>query len=401
MNNSRRVVLYFLAQCIFYIASSLVHPITPTLIVERGFNAYMFGVSLAAMKIMYFLFSPFWGRLCGILSSRTVIAISCIGYAIGQIGFCYAPTEGLVIAARMFGGVFAGGFFTAVLNYTINTADEERLGRYLILQSTLQSVVSAAGYFIGGMLGLISTEAPFLAQTAALLLAAVIFLRICGNDTAGKQEKPSPARLLREANPFAAFAACRSFVTPLFVVLFAAVALASVGQDAVDQCFNYYLRDQFQLTSAYNGIFKAIIAIISLAANATICVWLIRKTDIRRTVVPITLLSALSILPLLLFDTIVPFVTGYVLFFAFNAIRMPMVQSLGAKMGHGSNSNLAMGLFTSMASLGGIFGALFAGLIYAQGAKLPFLLAFVALLLAGVCSAIYSIALRKRDRGAL
>ena len=48
-----------------------------------------------------------------------------------------------------------------------------------------------------------------------------------------------------------------------------------------------------------------------------------------------------------------------------------------------------MGFYQSMNSLGGIFGALFAGLIYAQGPMLPFILAFVAFGISTVIGFIY------------
>ena len=48
-----------------------------------------------------------------------------------------------------------------------------------------------------------------------------------------------------------------------------------------------------------------------------------------------------------------------------------------------------MGFYQSMNSLGGIFGALFAGLIYKQGPKLPFILAFVAFSIASVVGFVY------------
>ena len=48
-----------------------------------------------------------------------------------------------------------------------------------------------------------------------------------------------------------------------------------------------------------------------------------------------------------------------------------------------------MGFNQSMTSLGGIFGALFAGLIYKQGPMLPFLLAFAAYVAAALIGVIY------------
>ena len=48
-----------------------------------------------------------------------------------------------------------------------------------------------------------------------------------------------------------------------------------------------------------------------------------------------------------------------------------------------------MGFYQSMNSLGGIFGALFAGLIYSKNPMYPFILAFIAFLAATLIGLIY------------
>ena len=58
------------------------------------------------------------------------------------------------------------------------------------------------------------------------------------------------------------------------------------------------------------------------------------------------------------------------------------MQAMVAARSTPENSNAMMGFYQSMNSLGSIFGALFAGLIYAQGPYLPFILAFAAFVLA-------------------
>ena len=57
---------------------------------------------------------------------------------------------------------------------------------------------------------------------------------------------------------------------------------------------------------------------------------------------------------------------------------MPLLQTLIANRATAENSNSMMGFYQSMNSLGSIFGALFAGLIYAANPMYPFILAFLA-----------------------
>ena len=80
-------------------------------------------------------------------------------------------------------------------------------------------------------------------------------------------------------------------------------------------------------------------------------------------------------------------------------IRLPLLQSMVAMRSNQENRNSLMGFYQSMTSLGGIFGALFAGLIYKQGPLLPFLLAFCAYGLSAAIGMVYGRYDRKEKRG--
>lgn len=376
-------------------AANFAHPVTPTFIVERSLDSSMFGVALAAMMTANFLFSPFWGKLCSYIPTKRIMLICCVGYAVGQAIFCAAYTEALVIAGRMFAGIFTGGIFTAMSNYIINTTTDpsQRAGK-LTVQVTIQNVSFAAGYFVGGMLGVISVEATFIMQVITLAASGVLFFLLCEDDTPYKH-KPEKPLTIKEANPFSAFAAAKNFMTPMLLLIFLMMAVTSIGQNSFDQCFNYYIKDQFGLSSAYNGIFKAIIAIVTLAANATICVWLQKKTDTNISFLPVLLCCTVSLGAILFFDTLVPFVAVDIIFFAFNAVRLPLLQNMCAMRASAENSNQIMGFYQAMSSMGGIFGALFAGLMYDTNPLLPFMLAFGAFAVASLICVVYTMRYKK------
>jgi len=398
MKSQTRLFLYYAIIALFSIAANLAHPVTPTFIVERQLDSSMFGVALAVMMTTNFLFAPFWGRLCSYISTRSIMLICAVGYAIGQMVFCAANTEAVVIAGRMFAGIFTGGIFVAFSNYVINTsADPTERAQKLTAQVTIQNVANAVGYFIGGMVGLISVEAAFLTQIAALIGCGLLFRMVCLDDTPFKH-KPDKPLTIRDANPFSAFLAASQFMTPMLLLIFIITAVTGIGQNSFEQCFNYYIKDQFGLSSAYNGIFKAAIAVVTLIANATICVWLQKKTDTNISFLPIMLCCTTSLGAILFFDTLIPFVVVDISFFAFNAIRLPLLQNMCAMRANSENSNMVMGFYQSMTSMGGIFGALFAGLIYGIDPLLPFILAFGAFAAASAVSLLYVGKYRKEKR---
>jgi len=386
---NKKMLAFFFACTLFSMACSFAHPVTPTLIVERGLDSSVFGTALAAMQTTMFLFSPFWGQLCNYMPTRKIILLSTIGYAIGQAIFGAAQNEMMVFAGRIFAGCFTGGCFTAFSNYVINTSNPAERGANLTTMLTIQTVASACGYFIGGMLGMISVEAAFIAMVIMILTCGALFYTVCIDDTPFKV-KPTEPLSLNKANPFSAFIAAKTFMTPMLAMIFIVIAVSGVGYNAYEQSFNYFIKDQFNLGSQYNGTIKIIIAGLTMLLNSTVCMYLQKKTDINKTYLPVMVISTALVGSALLVKGQLPFMAIYIIYNGINAIRGPLLQSMVASKAAKEHSNMAMGFYQSMNSLGGIFGALFAGLIYAANPFYPFILAFAAYAIACMVGAVYT-----------
>lgn len=381
-----RLFTFFVILFFFNMAASFAHPVTPTLIIERNLDSSMFGVALAAMMTMNFLFSPFWGKLCGYMSTRRIMLICSLGYALGQIIFGTAMSEVQVVGGRMFAGIFTGGVYTAMANHVINLSEDR--GRDLVWLTTVQNVAGAVGYFVGGMLGVISVGTAFAAQVIVLAVCGILYGVLCLDDTAYKV-KPDRPLSARDVNPFAAFAAARTFMTPALAMIFVITAVSAIGQNSYEQCFNYYIKDQYGMTSAYNGIFKAVIAVLTLALNGTVSLWLQRKTDINRSFIYVLAVCTGLTASILINRSQMLFIAVYIIYSSVMVLRLPLLQTMSADHADESTSNQVMGFYQSMNSLGGIFGALFAGLIYASGPMRPFVLAFAAFLLSTLMGFVY------------
>ncbi|MBQ5436410.1 MAG: MFS transporter [Firmicutes bacterium] len=387
--SKKKFTVYLVGVILTSIAANLVHPVTPTLIVERGLDSSMFGVALAAMQVIYFLFAPFWGRLCDYIPTRTVILICCCGYAVGQLIFGSARTEAQVVGGRMFAGIFCGGVFTAFLNYIVNTSDPETRSAKIIAYSTANNVSNAVGYFVGGMLGLVSVEFAFGTQVVMLIGCGIFFRFLCIDDTPFKH-KPEHPLTFKDANPFGVFISAKSFMTGTLLLLFITVAIGNLGQTAYEQVFNYYIKDQLGLSSAYNGIFKAIIAALTFLVNSTIVMKVIKKTDTNLSIIPVLVASIVPLALVFVVKDVVPFAICDIVFFVLAAVRMTMFQNIFAGKGTPETSNRVMGFFQSMTALGGIFGAFFAGIMYKTDPMSPFALALAAVTIAAALALIYA-----------
>jgi hypothetical protein len=258
------------------------------------------------------------------------------------------------------------------------------------------SVCAAFGYFIGGMLGEISIDLTFVVQAIVLASSGVLFYVFCNNDCATvKKQKLSV--LVKQANPFISFKQAKLFMNKKYFILFIICCLSFIGFTAFEQSFNYYIKDIFNLSSGYNGIIKAAIGFISLIANGTICLWIIKHTNVSKASIFLLLISSITMFNVLLTNNIIIFILLNVVYFALNAIIVPVIQDLIASRSNNKNTSIVMGFYNAIKSLGGILGALIAGFLYVFNPRLPFISGLITFILATILSVYYYI-LTKKER---
>lgn len=384
--SSKKMYIFLAVVALESLAANFAHPITPTLIKNLNLPDYMFGVAFAGMSFTNFLFSPFWAKMVNRISSRLTLLICCCGYGVGQLMFMLSTQQGTILIARLVSGFFVGGVFVSFLTYVINKGDPQTRGKFLALSATCTTVFGAFGYLIGGFVGVVSIPITFMLQAGTLILSGILFYILLDDDKKHIEERFS---FKRDANPFKAFSDSRQFMTKLFAVLFCIVFLTSLASTTYDQCFNYYIKDAFDFNSSYNGTLKAVVGFISLLANTTICLWIMRNTDVRKSLVYIFFGASTCLFLIFLLGDIAPFILVNIIFFAFNAMYIPLVQDLCARNSDDSNSSMVMGFYNALKSLGMVCGGLFAGFIYGVGPKLSFLFASIFFMVALILMVFY------------
>lgn len=371
MKYKHRFFAFFVAMILFSLSSNFAHPVTPTIIQDLHLNDYMFGVALAMMQLANFLMSPFWGKINNYISSRVSLLICCCGYGIAQVWFAYATTEPMIICARLFAGAFVGGIFVSFLTYVVNVAKPEDQAKYLTYSATIHSVAGAFGYLIGGVLGEFSIKGTFLVQALTLIATGILFYAVSLPDGQAKEEI-SYKKLAKDANPLKAFLECGQFMTIAFAALFAVNILINFGNTGFDQAFNYYLKDQLSLSSSYNGIIKAAVGLVSFVSNMTLCIWIINKTNVKRSMVLLCAVCTAAAAGALLAPGIGLFIAFSILVYAGYSVSLPVLQNIVAAQADPQRKNLVMGFYNATKSLGSIAGSLTAGFIYSVHVKLPF-----------------------------
>ena len=372
MKYRTRFFLFFTAMTLFHLASNFAHPVTPTIIQALGLPDYMFGLMLAVMMIANFLLSPFWGKVNLYISSRTSLLICCLGYGAAQLGFAYATSQVQILFVRALAGVFIGGVFVSLLTYVVNTAKLEDQAKYLTYSATIHSVFGAFGYLVGGLIGEFSIQAAFLLQAVTPIAAGLIFRLFCLPDAVTAEKVPAK-QILKESNPLQAFFDAKHFMNTAFLLLFLVNILINFGNTGFDQVFNYYLKDQLGLTSSYNGMIKAAVGLISFVSNMSLCIWIISRTDLRRSMTVLVTACALAAVLTAFSQQIGLFIACGIALYALYSVSLPVLQNMVAQQAKPGQKNLVMGFYNATKSLGSIAGSLMAGFLYETHIRLPFL----------------------------
>ncbi len=370
---------YFILIILQTLAANFAHPVTPTLISDLKFHSYMFGVAFASMSLTYFLFAPFWGKVSDLIGRVKVLALCCVGYAVGQWVMSGMHTEFDFVIARLISGFFIGGISVCQLTYIIDVCDLENRGRNLVINATIQSVCGPLGYLIGGLIGTYSIPLLFGSQVLLLALSGILFF-IFLKDVDNEKKKVTGKEFIKNANPFASFIGIHKYLTKQLVIFFVAIIIASFGITAFDQCFNYYIKDVYGFLPAYNGLLKAVIGIIALLANVTICMWLMKNTTIKKTLVYVYALTSIVAFFVAGTKELFIFVVVAIIYFALVAIVTPLQQQIVSLQTTPKSNGQIMGFYSSVNSLGMVCGSLFAGFIYDLGPSISFLITAVCFL---------------------
>lgn len=375
------------------VAANMVHPVEPAFYIQLALPDYVFGVAYAAMALGLFSFAPLWGVVSDRVGRVPVLAVGALTYGLAQLLFVASSTVATIVAARFLAGAFCSGCLSAGMAYVADISEPVSRGKRMAVYGAVVNLCTAGGFLLGGVIGKDAPQVSFVSQFFVLALTGALAYLLMGEGS-GFHRSERPLRPA-DANPLAAFAGARGLMSAWMAAFLAASLLAALGDQAFGNAFNYYLRDQFQFPTTYNGAIYAVTGLLGFAANITVGM---RLQGARRVERPLTvvlgLLSAVLLVSLLARS--MGLYLGIVgVYFVLSAMYLPLMQAM-AVQGDSSHGVLS-GVFQSSRSMGGVLGALLAGFIYTPAPRSPFALAAGAFALAAVASALCLRAHRARE----
>ncbi|MDI9521223.1 MAG: MFS transporter [Bacillota bacterium] len=359
---------------LYAVFANLVHPVSPAYYTQLGCHDYIFGVAMAAMSLTNFLFAPFWGKMMDRYGCARITGFCLFGYAFAQFIFASVTTELGIALARLLAGVFISAIIVSQMLYVMRYSPSEKAPRNLMYMATTIAVISPAGYLIGGVLGDYSIKASMMAQVAGLTLLGVLFLLFLDDEKTEQAPAVSGRELLSEVNPLKSFGEIRPYMNALAAVFFVIAFLTHFSSTCYEQSFNYLIKAEYGFPPSYNGYLKALVGIVALVSNLTVSTYLLRKTNVPKSTVGVLAICAVMSVGIVLIKAITPFIVINVVFFGFNSVYLPLLQSTLAKLTNKGTHGIFVGMFNAMRSVGMVCGSLAAGFAYTISSRLPFVI---------------------------
>ena len=364
---------------LIWFVSNFHHPITPTLFTNLNMPSHTFGTSYAAMVLGMFLTSPIWGSLGDKYGRSKVMYLSPILYGFGQIGLAFSRSLPSIILFRFISGSSSGGFNVGLMSSIVDTSEledrEMAMGRY----SAIMSVSVSVGYLVGGALGYFDPRIVLLIQ-AILMISIGIGMKIFLKETKiiNKESKVTFIwDLIRDAK------GSKGLLTTWVLIFLAITFFGAIGDNSNVNATNYYMKAQLGLKPIMNGIWKSITGLVGLIANLTINVWILKKTNIKRSLIYILILSTLGGFIIFFNDSIYIFMILNLSLVTLYTMQIPILQNF-AVSGYSEHIGLMSGIYNAIKSLGAMFGSIMTGLSYNYNSKYPFLIGAIALAIASI-----------------
>jgi MFS transporter, DHA1 family, multidrug resistance protein len=365
--NRKNLLILSFTLVVVTLGFGLVMPIIPFYMEQLGAGGTELGLLVASYAVMRLIFGPIWGSLSDRIGRKPVLLIGILGYGITMVGFGLATQLWMMFVARMLSGVLSSATSPTTMAYISDSTPEEERGGGMGLLGAAAGIGTILGPALGGLLAENSLSTPFFVA-AGLSLAAMIlillFLPESLPEDAESTEKSPQALLDLHAWRDALF----SPIGSLLVLAF----FATCGMMIFYGVLGLYALQRFGSGTDQVGIIFTILGLVTVIGQGMIVGPFTKRYGDLKLIRAGFLLSAVSLLGLMLANSYALLLIAIALFALFSAVLIPAITSMTSKRTTISQG-ITMGLNNSFISLGRIFGPLVGGFAFDTHWGLTFL----------------------------
>ncbi|KAB2328764.1 MFS transporter [Cytobacillus depressus] len=360
----------------------LVIPILPELLIDFGAGGKAAGYLVSAFGLTQFLFSPIAGEFSDKYGRKPMIVVGLCLFVISNLLAAAADDFSLFLVSRLIGGMGSAAMVPSIMAYVVDITTEEQRPRAMSFLGASMSSGFIIGPGLGGLLAEFGTRAPFFASASIGLLAVICCIPLLPESQSGEvrlmhlKSKPKKENIFRQL--------AQSVKSHYFILLLMIFAI-TFGLTHFEAIYPLFVTQSYGFTTRDISILFMVCSLIGTFNQLMLTNRLTQRFGEKPIISSMLLLSAVSLVFLLFSGNFFYVMVITMLFFTFNNILRPTINTLLSKEA-GNEQGFVAGLNNAYMSLGQIFGPVLAGWLFDIHINLPYLFGAVVLLVSSFVS---------------
>ncbi|GIP39853.1 multidrug resistance protein 2 [Paenibacillus sp. J31TS4] len=373
----------------------LVIPIVPELLEEFTASGQAAGYLVSCFGLTQFLFSPLAGNLSDRYGRKPMILIGLVLFAISNLLAALASDLTFLFVSRLIGGIGSAALIPSIIAYIADITENDQRSKAMSWLGASMTSGFIIGPGVGGLLAEWGIKMPFYVSACVGVLAMVCSL--WGLPESLSANIRQMRRQVKEKRDNVFRQIVLSVRSRYFVLLLIVFAM-TFGLTHFEAIFPLFVVQGYGFTTRQIAILLTVCSLIGTLNQLLLTERMTRRFGEKPVLVAMLLLSAVSLVFLLFSGDFYYVMVITMLFFTFNNILRPTINTLLSKVA-GDEQGFVAGMNNAYTSLGTIFGPMLAGILFEVHVNLPYLFGGFVLLVSSIFTGIRLRTRESSERG--
>ena len=344
------------------------------------------GLITGSYPLMQFLFSPFLGSLSDKIGRRPFILWGLAGYSVTMFLFSISGSLLFLYVFRLLAGLFSAAFLTASSAYIADNTTEDKRGRGMALLVSVAGLGAVAGPLVGNLfsktnitIGQFTFDKFSLPFSISSVLVLLVFCFLFFALSASQKSIAPEIIILKSTEKTSVFVYLKTLKKSFLLILFFSL-ISQLSLAMFEGTFALHSQRLFSFGPKQMSIVFIVCGSVMGLLQLGPVAWLIKKKG-ENVLLPYGLIILSIGMSLLMLSNKMGFILLYVSIVSVGmAILTPSLASLVTKES-GNNYGTALGIFSSVNSLGQVLGVVIGSVMMIRFVHLPYFIISILLLL--------------------